>query len=102
VIVRSSLVVVAVLVVLLFPEEGPALRCGNLLVSEGDIRSEVFAKCGEPTDRTLYYEERKTGRITTVIPIEVWIYNFGVQNFVYFLTFENGRLIDIRTGGYGY
>ena len=27
-----------------------ALRCGSRIVSEGDTRDEVAAKCGEPTD----------------------------------------------------
>jgi hypothetical protein len=30
--------------------EADSMRCGNALVSQGDSRSEVRAKCGEPTD----------------------------------------------------
>jgi hypothetical protein len=95
---------VCILLLVLLPGtmDGLALRCGTELVREGDIRSEVLAKCGEPTDRTLYYEEREIGRITRIVPIEVWIYNFGAQTFVHFLTFENGKLVGIQTGGYGY
>jgi hypothetical protein len=97
----STGIALAVLV-LLATGEAAALRCGNELVSEGDIRPEVLAKCGEPADRTVYYEKRRVGSVTKIVPVEVWTYNFGRQTFIHFLTFENGQLTGIETGGYGF
>ena len=34
--------------------------------------------------------------------VEVWTYNFGSRTFVRYLEFENGTLVRIETGGYGY
>jgi Protein of unknown function (DUF2845) len=31
-----------------------------------------------------------------------WTYNFGPTRFVYYLTFQEGKLIDITTGDYGH
>jgi hypothetical protein len=98
----TVLVCIVMLGLLASPGDALALRCGGSLVSVGDVRLEVAAKCGEPSEKTLYYEERKIGRSTRIVPVEVWIYNFGPQRFVYFLTFEKGKLVETRTGGYGY
>jgi Protein of unknown function (DUF2845) len=88
-------------------------RCGSDLIYEGDARSRVLAKCGEPNDvthsvalrapvvwrygRPIYFN---SGLIE--IPVEVWIYNRGPNSFVRQLRFEDGMLKEIRTLGYGY
>ena len=36
------------------------------------------------------------------VKIEEWTYNFGPERFIRTLTFENGELVDIETGGYGF
>lgn len=117
----------ASLVLLLFLAATPALadesiRCGSYLVDVGSPRAEVKAKCGDPSDiyeRTEYritdgalrqriLDDRvvtdeliRSGRVVPV-HIEEWTYNFGPSRFVRYLTFENGRLARIETGGYGY
>ena len=91
-----------------------ALRCGSHLVSEGDSRSEVVAKCGEPTEinqksailrqPTVWVGGRRyvVGNGLVEIPIEVWIYNLGPNKLMRRLRFEDGVLVDIDTMGYGY
>lgn len=91
-----------------------AFRCGSKVIREGDTRSEVAAKCGEPTEI-----ERKSavvrrpilgvggrrnsiGQIDVEIPIEVWVYNLGPNKLMRRLRFEDGVLVDIDTLGYGY
>ena len=91
-----------------------AFRCGSHLVTEGDTRSEVVAKCGEPTEinqksailrqPTVWVGGRRyvVGNGLVEIPIEVWIYNLGPNKLMRRLRFEDGVLVDIDTMGYGY
>ncbi len=69
--------------------------CGSRIVSVGDTKAEVRAKCGEPTSK----EERPVGIFATV---EEWTYNLGPTEFVRILRFEGGRLAEIETGRYGF
>ena len=38
----------------------------------------------------------------TFVVVEEWTYNLGPNRFTRILTFRNNKLVDIRTGGYGY
>jgi hypothetical protein len=97
------------------------MRCGSRLVSVGDYKYDVLNKCGEP-DHVEVREEVRSGRdlyvsgpvipegqvfrrspsISYYVTIEEWHYNLGGNRFIRYLTFENGRLIKIATGDYGY
>ena len=90
-----------------------AFRCGSKLVSEGDTRAAVVAKCGEPTevDRravwrrpVIWLHGRQTYLSTDLleIPVELWIYNLGPSKFMRRVKFEDGLVVDIETLGYGY
>ncbi len=89
-----------------------ALRCGNRLVSLGEPQTAILYKCGAPdtTDRRVTYRVLSDNdsfgvvRPLVYIPvvIDVWVYNFGPQRFMQELSFEDGRLIDIESLGYGY
>jgi hypothetical protein len=104
---------VAMLIMLSFIlSVGPAyaLRCGTRIVSKGDYTTSVRIKCGEPDAveehvmyRTLYLTHHLHGdKIVVPITIEEWIYNFGPRRLMQQLWFENGKLVDIRSLGYGY
>jgi Protein of unknown function (DUF2845) len=102
------------LVVLGSWQSAEALRCEHRLVSSGDTTADVLFKCGAPTVQQQSEEEleifetiflrhervRVARRI--LVPIEEWIYNFGPHSLMYVLRFRNGRVVDIRTRGYGY
>jgi Protein of unknown function (DUF2845) len=90
-----------------------AFRCGSRLVSEGDTRAAVRAKCGEPAD----VEHRSVWRQPVVwvhgrpyhlssdqieIPVESWVYNLGPNKLMRRLRFEDGVVVEIETLGYGY
>jgi hypothetical protein len=89
-------------------------RCGTKLVGEGASRSEVAAKCGEPTDVTTarsvfrrpvvwsYGRPRYIGEDFIEIPVEIWVYNLGPNKLMRRLRFEGGVVTDIETLGYGY
>lgn len=64
-----------------------SMRCESGIVERGDAKYAVQDKCGKPTgvDKG----------------DDLWIYDFGPERFVYYLTFLEGRLNRIQTGGYG-
>ena len=83
------------------------LRCGNRLVSIGDNKAEVLIKCGPPewkdawTDVVINNPDTVEA-LRVNIDRERWIYNLGSHSFLRFLLFENGRLVKIATGDYGF
>jgi Protein of unknown function (DUF2845) len=89
-----------------------ALDCDGRLVSEGQMPWEVQAICGEPTQvydtvevilQPVYDPFRRVVDYLPVqIPKSVWTYNFGPSRLVYILTFRDGKLTHIETGGYGH
>jgi len=91
-----------------------AFRCGSKLVSEGDTRSEVAAKCGEPAEvvagRSVfrrpviwnYGRPYYIGDDYMEVTVESWIYNLGPNKLMRRLRFQDGIVIEIETMGYGY
>jgi hypothetical protein len=89
-----------------------ALDCEGRLVSEGQAPWEVQAICGEPAqvqdtvEILLQPVYGPFGRVVDYLPVavpkSVWIYNFGSNRLVYYLTFREGKLAHIETGGYGH
>jgi hypothetical protein len=96
------------------PAYADTFRCGTQLLSEGDSRAEVAARCGEPTDvierRTVfrrpviwdYGRPMIVGEDFVEVPVEVWLYNLGPNKLMRRLTFEGGYVVEIETLGYGY
>jgi uncharacterized protein DUF2845 len=89
-----------------------ALDCGGRLVSEGQASWEVLAICGEPTEVDDSVEivlkpaydvfGRVVDHFPVAVPKRVWTYNFGSSRLVYRLTFREGKVVHIETGGYGH
>jgi len=80
--------------------------CKGEAVTTGDSREEVAAKCGEAMlkeQRKLTVEETdKEGKIVrTVTDIEEWTFDSGPEELMQSYRFENGKLADIRSIGYG-
>lgn len=114
------------------PEQALALRCGNKIISIGDKKPKVLARCGEPdfaeTQERKYpsycrdndYYDRdeysyngfrysyRTPRRSHNYPIchfkiiDVWTYNFGPRKFIKELIFRDGYLKEINSLEYGY
>ncbi len=87
---------------------GSIENCRRSLHSNGDTAAEVLLRCGRPADSIRWVYERDvtdmkgfSGQRVSVIH-DRWTYNFGPQEFLRTLGFENGRLVDQRTGGYGF
>lgn len=84
-----------------------AIRCGNNLISKGDLAIQVKQYCGEPFWVDRWYDEIIFGedtdfehRISNVI--ERWVYNLGPNNFIRFITIRNNRVVNIETGESGF
>lgn len=89
-----------------------AFRCGSGLVSFGDTKTRVLVTCGKPiskesscTNSQVSTTTNKKGKIKKTkkcgIKGEVWHYNCGDEDFIYALTFENGKLTNETTEGRG-
>jgi hypothetical protein len=88
-----------------------AFNCNGRNVARGDWQADVLYKCGEPSWRGEPWEAvvqkgRVQGKDFSAVQVSVWIeewvYNSGPTRFMRYLRFENSRLVDFRTGGYGY
>lgn len=90
-----------------------SFKCGTAVVSSGDTRDQVSAKCGNPANI-----ERGTAFVPSVawvngvpvsagntlieVPVELWLYNFGPTQLMRRVRFESGRVVAIEILGYGY
>jgi hypothetical protein len=89
-----------------------AFRCGSGMVSTGDTKTQVMVTCGKPTSKETSCANRRT---ETYIDkngktkknkkcgnkVEIWHYNCGNDDYIYALTFENGKLTNEETEGRG-
>ena len=111
-----------VVLLLLAATPAEAFRCGNRIVTEGDLADHILAICGEPTAarswievqvRSLYYDRRHARHdrgyayargegVPVEVLVEEWVYNLGVRRFTRVLRFENGYLVKIRATKYGH
>jgi hypothetical protein len=112
---RRIVVVASVLqVILLVAIVGTvlALDCHGRLVVIGASPWEVKERCGEPSAiedvmRHLpqrAYDPTSHATVYILVPVQqsIWTYNFGSTRFLYYLTFQESKLIDITTGDYGH
>jgi len=89
---------------------GHALECGGRLVVDGASPWDVQRLCGDPVqvreslEVVLKAADGPQGRVYVPVgvPKQVWTYNFGSSRLIYILTFLEGALVKIDTGGYGY
>ena len=127
---RSALILLMILsIITLTDARATSLRCGVRLITEGDFKDRVLAECGEPDHVEAWEEERVYGfrhhpsyygnyddyeymrpdngygrpyRIRKLVIIEKWTYNHGRSRFMDHLRLENGIVVDIISGDYGY
>jgi hypothetical protein len=83
------------------------LDCNGGIVSVGDSRVDLLAKCGEPDAKDQHYEEisERLDSVTKrklIVAVDVWTYNYGPSQLIRIVTMKNGRIAEIQAGGYGY
>lgn len=91
----------------------PRARCDASALRVGDTKLDLLAKCGEPATSAAAVETRtlnaaggarragQSAAVTTV-EIETWTYDFGPQEFVHSAVLENGKVVRVDRGSYGY
>jgi hypothetical protein len=101
--------------------QADGMRCGTKLASDGDSTHEVRSICGDPAAAQQRVEHRTVRRWvsgpcvqfqgqlqcghmiehTVQVVIDEWTYDFGPHQFIRYVTFEQGKLMSVVTGGYG-
>lgn len=82
-----------------------SFRCGQKLVLTGNSKAEVFRKCGESSWREHSESElwpENSSFAIAKITREQWVYNRGPRMLIRYLNFENGSLVSIDLGNYGF
>jgi len=107
-----------------FHGSAQAFRCNAWVIDPGLRKAEVLGKCGAPfsqDQRTEYRIQRMRETVWTrpvaggpavqsaveverqvPVVIDEWVYNFGPQQFMQALRFENGQLVEVRDLGHGH
>jgi hypothetical protein len=90
----------------------PRARCGQLAFREGERTYDLLARCGEPAVRDVKVVTRfakvtspdgtETEAVAGTTTVERWTYDLGPRAFVRLVTLEDGRVVRVDTGGYGY
>jgi hypothetical protein len=83
------------------------LDCSGGIVSVGDSRVDLVTKCGEPDwkdshDEVISERLDSDTKRKVIIVVDEWTYNFGTSQLIRVVTMKNGKISDIRSGGYGY
>ncbi len=78
-----------------------SVRCDGGIVSVGDSRLDLVAKCGWPA---LQEAEpiATTPYVDAGLLIERWTYDFGPRRFTQVVSLQGGIIVAIDRGGYGY
>lgn len=76
------------------------LRCGSRLVSTGELADMVAQVCGEPDFIDDWTYTRAYGPPVTATT--EWYYDFGPSQLLRILRFDNDRLAEIDSDGYGF
>jgi hypothetical protein len=95
--------------------------CGSKIITIGGYKYDVLSKCGEPShvevwegvrikrdfgsrllETEMVLDRRWPLFVEELVMVEEWEYNLGSNRFIRHLRFENGRLIRITEGDYGY
>ncbi len=84
--------------------------CDASALHLGDTKLDLLARCGEPASRDVRQELRwetvpgpqGTMTVSVTVDVEVWTFDLGPQQFVRVVTIEDGRVVAIESGSYGY
>jgi hypothetical protein len=75
--------------------------CGDRIVDSGQTTAEVAGRCGAPSFVEHRDEVRGTVDAPRTVAVDSWTYDRGPGQLVRILTFVDGTLRRIESGGYG-
>jgi hypothetical protein len=92
------------------PASLPVARCESRVIRVGDRTLDLLARCGDPATVDRRRERRAvafqaaglTAGEFVSVELEVWAYNFGPNRFTALVTIEDGKVISVDRGSYGY
>jgi hypothetical protein len=119
-IVRTWQAIALTIAALVFPASvanADGMSCGYDMVVSGDSLYKVRSVCGNPAAATQRIEQRLVdhricrpfkGKVRCssypewiTVVVDQWTYDFGRYRFIQILTFEQGILMKVETGGRG-
>ena len=87
-------------------DAAPPVPQGDCVIRVGDIALDLLARCGAPTARDARVESRAAGGADVAaivsVAVEVWVFDFGPNRLLQIITLENGKVVSVEHGGYGY
>jgi hypothetical protein len=87
-------------------DAAPPVPQGDCVIRVGDIALDLLARCGAPTARDARVESRAAGGADVAaivsVAVEVWVFDFGPNRLVQIITLQNGKVVSVEHGGYGY
>jgi len=90
------------------PARADSIRCAGGIVSTGDSKLDLLAKCGRPSlaedgaaEKGTFAVRGGVGR-RVVTPVDVWTYDLGRNRFVQLVRIVKGKVASIERGSYGY
>lgn len=91
------------------PRSPGRATCEPSQVQVGLAKLDLLVRCGEPVAKDAAVESRVLPPAVEGAPagaaqvlVEVWTFDFGPQRFMQIATLENGKVVSVRRGGYGY
>jgi hypothetical protein len=93
-----KIVLVSFVILFFFSSNGFAFRCGSSLVTTGNTKIQVSETCGAPTSKEIICPKKSYSCPSIV---EIWYYNCGGNDYIYALTFEDGKLTKETAEGSG-
>jgi hypothetical protein len=73
--------------------EFESCRCGNEIATRGDSKADVERKCGKPAAQTNLRRSDCS---------EIWLYNFGRNEFMQGVCFDNSKVKKVLSLDRGY
>lgn len=83
--------------------------CEPSAVRVGEGKLDLLVRCGEPAARDAVVEVRAVPPAGPEgvpaelrVPVEVWTFDFGPQQFMQIARLEGGEVVSVERGGYGF
>jgi len=104
---KKTILILAMILFVSTFSAASSFRCNGRIVSDGDVKYDVLIRCQQPylSDTT---EKEVIRRVSPSewrkyqVKRETWLYNYGPSSLMRLMVFENEKLMEIRSLGYGY